>query len=350
MNWPWSRPETRSSNYGDQVLLAAVSAAEGAAHVGDTRHTAALEAVCRLYQSVFGVAKVASSNPAVTQAVSSTWLSSVVRAMIRNGEYVCEVVEDGGRLVFLPASQVDVQGGPRPSSWVYTATMDGPSGSLTRTVPASEVLHLKWSVDPSRPWSGVSPMMASSLTNRLCGSLEARQSEEAAAPVGAILPMAKGPQDPDDDDDPLTQLRADLRQIGGRTILTETQMATGDRATSPMADFAMRRLGGNIPASMTNLRNDVGMDVARSAGVPLSLVEALATGTGAREGWRRFTQSACSAAANILVDEISSKLGVTVKFDLSPAYGSDLVGRSSAVQKLVAAGVDVKDARAIAGV
>ena len=192
-------------------------------------------------------------------------------------------------------------------------------------------------------------MMAASSTSKIVSSLEARQGEESAAPVGAIMPMARGPQDPDDDEDPLTQLRSDLRQIGGRTILTETQMSTGDRATSPMADYAMKRLGGNIPATMTALRNDVGMDVARASGVPLALVEALATGTGSREGYRRFCNSACAAAANLIVDEIESKLGVTVKFDLSGAYGSDLVGRSSAVQKLVAAGVDVKDAREIAG-
>ena len=350
MNWPWSRPETRSSSYTDSVLLAAVTASEGASYAGDSKATAALESCCRLYQSVFMVAKITGSNPSVTQAMTSTWLSSVIRSMVRTGEYVCEVVEDGGRLVFLPSAQVDVQGGPRPSSWMYDLTQDGPSGSLTRTIPASEVLHLKWSVDPSRPWCGVSPMMASALTNRLCGSLEARQGEESAAPVGAILPMSRGPQDPDDDEDPLTQLRADLRQIGGRTILTETQMATGDRATSPMSDYGMKRLGGSIPASMTALRSDVGMDVARACGVPLSLVEKLATGTGAREGYRRFCNSAASAAANLIVDEIEAKLGVTVAFDLSAAYGSDLVGRSSAVQKLVAAGVDVQQAREIAGV
>ena len=349
MRWPWSQPETRSSNYGDQVLHAALSAAEGASYVGDSKATAAMEAVCRLYQSVFMVANVTSSSPAVAAAMTSTWLSSVVRAMIRNGEYICEVVEDGGRLVFLPTSQVDVQGGPRPSSWRYSVTLDGPSGSIAKTVPGSEVLHLRWSVDPSRPWCGVSPMMAASSTSKLVGSLETRQAEEASAPVGAIMPVARGPQDLDDDSDALTQLRSDLRAIGGRTILTETQMAAGDRATAPMADYAMKRLGGNIPATMTALRNDVGMDVARACGVPLSLLEKLATGTGAREGWRRFTQSAASAAANILKDEIEAKLGVTVKFDLSAAYGIDIVGRSSAVQKLVTAGVDLKDAREIAG-
>ena len=317
--------------------------------MGDSRHTAALEAVCRLYQSVFAVAVVTSSNPAVSRAMTSTWLSSVVRSMIRDGEYICEVTSDGGRLAFLPSAQVDVQGGPRPSTWLYSLTLDAPSGSLMRTVPASDVLHVRWSVERGREWCGVSPMMASSLTNRLCGSLEARQAEESSAPVGAIMPVAKGAQDPNDDADALTQLRADLRQIGGRTILTETQMATGDRATAPMADYAMRRMGGNVPVTMTALRSDAGMSIASACGVPLSLVERLSTGTASREAWRRFTLTSCGAVANLLVDEIESKMGVTVAFDMSAAYGADIVGRASAIQKLVAAGVDTKRAMEIAG-
>lgn len=349
MRWPWSRPEIRSSSYTDQVLLAAVSAAEGASHVGDSRHTAALETVCRIYESVFSVAVVSSSSSAVSGAISSTWLSSVVRAMIRNGEYLCEVTSDSGHLAFLPSSQIDVQGGPRPSSWFYNMTMDGPTATTTITLPASDVLHLRWSVDPWRPWAGVGPLQAARMTGRLVGALETRQAEEAAAPVGAILPMARGPVDPDDEDDPLSMLRDDLRNIGGRTILTESQMSGGDRATAPQSDFGLRRLGGNVPVGMTALRTEAGLDLARAAGVPLALIEKLATGTGAREAWRRFTTTSAMAVAHILSDEIEHKLNVKVEFDLSPAYGSDLVGRSSAVAKLVAAGVPVDTARAIAG-
>ena len=350
MKWPWtSKPEVRSASYTDMVLHAAVSTAEGSAYVGDSRHTAALEAVCRLYQSVFCVASVSSSNSAVSQAITSTWLSSVLRAMILDGQYLCEVASDSGRLAFLPASQVDVEGGPVPSTWRYNLSLDGPTGSITRRVDAEDVLHLRWSCDPGRNWVGIGPMQAARMTSRLAGALETRQAEEAAAPVGAILPMARGPVDPDDEADPLGQLRDDLRNIGGRTILTESQMATGDRATAPQADFAMRRLGGNIPVGMTELRTQAGLDVAKACGVPLSLIERLSTGTGAREGWRRFTTTSAMAVGAIIADEIQQKLNVSCEFDLSAAYGSDLVGRSTAFAKLVSAGMDVTEARGIAG-
>ena len=91
------------------------------------------------------------------------------------------------------------------------------------------------------------------------------------------------------------------------------------------------------------------MSVAAACGVPLSLVEALATGIGQREGWRRFTLSSCAAAWNIVADEVESKLGVRPELDTTAAYGSDLTGRAGAVQKLVAAGVPVSEARKVCG-
>ena len=330
-------------------LRVAVSAAEGGSYVADSGSTAALEAVCRLYESVFSVAVVESSSSAVRDALTSTWLAAAVRAILRGGESVHSITTDGGHLTFLPCAQVDITGGPRPSTWVYRLTQDGPTQTGMVNLGAADVLHLRWSTDPARPWEGVGPMESASQTSRLVGSLETRQAEEAAAPVGSILPMARGPQDPDDEADPLGQLRDDLRNIGGRTILTESQMATGDRATAPQRDFGLTRLGGNIPISMTALRTSVGLDVARAAGIPLALVEPLATGTGAREAWRRFTGTSAMAVAHILSDEIELKMGVKVEFDLSAAYGSDVVGRSTALAKLVTAGVDVTEARGIAG-
>ena len=195
LKFPWSRkPEVRESDsYADQRLRVAVSTAAGVSHVGDVQSTAALEAVCRLYQSVFSVAKVTSSNTAVRDGLSSTWLASAVRAMLRGGESVHSITSDSGRLAFLPCAQVDITGGPRPSTWTYRLTQDGPTQTSMVTLTADSVLHLRWSYDPARPWVGVGPMEAASMTSRLVGGLELRQAEEGAAVVGAILPMARGP-------------------------------------------------------------------------------------------------------------------------------------------------------------
>ena len=118
-------------------------------------------------------------------------------------------------------------GGPRvveldtiASSW------PGPSAyrpGATRACWASCCISAGRS-DPARPWAGVSPMQHASDTGSLSGWLERRLSEEASAPVGSFLPVAKyepGPGvdlDDPDADDPLGQLRADIGNAKGSTL------------------------------------------------------------------------------------------------------------------------------------
>ena len=349
------RPETRSSSsYTDLALLAAVQSAEGTSLVGDVRRTGALEAVCRLYQAVIAVAEV-QGPPWLQRALTATWRAQAVRSMLRTGEHLDVIEAAPGGLELVPASLWTILGGPRPSSWRYLTTLDGPSGTLTRTYQGDDVLHLRWSTERGRLWQGVGPMQAASSTGQLAGGLETRQGEEASSAVGALIPVVRhdaeepGDEPGDEATDPLYLLRSDIRGARGRALLVETNQGSGDRGTAPMGDWSVKRLGGNIPEAMVDLRTKVGMSVASACGVPLSLIEALATGISAREGWRRFTLTSVGAAWTIIADEVEAKMGVRPELDLSPAYGSDLTGRASAVQKLVAAGVPVDQARALAG-
>ena len=265
-------------------------------YVGDVRHTAALETVCRLYQAVFSVAVVVGP-PWLQRALSSTWRAATVRAMLRYGESLDVIESSLGGLQLIPVSSWSVLGGP--NSWSYLSTLDGPSGSIIRTYQADDVVHSRWATERGRPWQGVGPMEASRSTAQIVGGLEVRQGEASCAPVGSIIAMAKSDTDnPDvEAEDPLYQLRHDLRTARGRVLLAETQMASGDAATRPHSDWKPARFGGDIPEGMIDLRSKVGMSVALAAGVPLPLIEVLATGVGQREAWRRFTLTSCAAVA-----------------------------------------------------
>ena len=339
----FGRPETRSS-YTDFRLQSAWQNAEGGGHVGDYRHTAALETCVRLYASVFAVAEVVGP-PWLQRALSGSWRAQVVRAMIRHGEHLDAIESGPGGAELVPAAAWTILGGPRPSSWSYLTTLDGPSGTLTRTYQGDDVLHVRWATERGRAWEGVGPMQAARSTGQLVGGLETRQGEEVSAPVGMIIPMQRADgDDPEAEDDPLMLLRNDIKTSRGRTLLPETQMGSGDPAQRPHADWKSVRFGGSIPEQHIDLRTKVGMSVASACGVPVALVEALATGIGQREAWRRFTLTSCAAAWTIIADEVEAKMGVRPELDLSPAYGSDLTGRAAAVQKLVTAGVPIEQA------
>ena len=144
--------------------------------------------------------------------------------------------------------------------------------------------------------------------------------------------------DPEDEaSDPLYQLRADIRASKGRTLLPETQMATADPSQRPHGDWKSMRFGGCVPEEMVALRTKAGMSTALACGVPLPLVEELATGIGQFRAWQRFMTS-CTAVWSTIADEVESKLGVRPGLDLSSTGGNDLAGRSQAYSRLVGEG------------
>ena len=345
----FGKPETRSTSYTDLRIQAAWQNAEGGGYVGDVCRTSAMETVCRLYAAVFSVAEV-KGPPWLQRALTATWRAQAVRAMLRGGEHL-DVIESGpGGVELVPAAAWTILGGPRPSSWSYLTTLDGPSGTLTRPYEADDCLHLRWQTERGRPWLGVGPMQAARSTGQLVGGLETRQGEEASSPVGMIIPMQRADgDDPEAEDDPLMLLRNDIKTSRGRTLLPETQMGSGDPAQRPHADWKSVRFGGAIPEQHIDLRTKVGMSVATACGVPVSLVEGLATGIGQREAWRRFTLTSCAAAWAIIADECEAKMGVRPELDMANAYGSDLTGRATAVQKLVTVGVPIDKALGVAG-
>ena len=358
MIWPWkSAPvEHRSSSLTDQVITALLQSASG----GGARPalaTSALEAAATLYASA--LASCAISGPmSVTRSLTADWRASVASALIRSGQAVYIVGADPvDGLTLAPVGHWDVIGGPRPSSWVYRCALSGPSGTAWETHPAGSVLHLRWMVDPTRPWSGFSPLQRASDTGSLAAWLERRLSEEASAPSGSFLPIAKFDADPradldgDDADDPLAMLRRDIGSAKGQTLIVESSMSAADSpASAPRKDFQVARFGANPPRDLVELREAVTRDVGSACGIPRALLDSAASGQSQREAWRQFIATSVDGLARRLEAQILTQLGVTIQIDTAPLGGRDLAGRAAAFARLAKGGLSVGDARAAAGI
>ena len=202
----------------------------------------------------FAVADVEPATTA-TRALTPAVLSLMARNLIRRGESLHLIEVDRGGVRLIPVVGVwDVRGRWDPVTWRYRADVFGPSGNVTRCVPAAGVIHARYSVDPARPWQGVSPLGWARLTGRLHANLEDALSDEAGGTRGHVLPVPQGP-DGDEVDadgnpiDPLADLRADVQSLHGRTVLTETTSAgwgEGQMA-APAADWKPQRIGANPP-------------------------------------------------------------------------------------------------------
>lgn len=347
--WPRA-PETEkreSQPFTDSIVRAIAAEAAGTV-AGDPTAIAAVEAAAGLYARSFAGAKVEPADAA--NILTPTVRALIARNLIRRGESVHLVEVAGGMVELIPAGSWDVRGPWHEELWWYRLDTFGPSGNATHFVPSAQVVHVRYAVDPARPWYGLSPLGWASTTGQLAAHLETRLSQEAGGTVAHVLPI---PQDGGDggDDDPLADLKKGIAAAKGGTVLTETTAAGwGEgRIAAPLSDWQPRRIGANPPQTLPVLRRDVFEAVLSACGVPVSLVTD-ADGTSQREAFRRFLTTAIQPVADLVGAELGVKLDQPdLRFRFEGLYAHDLAGRAQAFGKLVQGGMDVSEAVAISG-
>ena len=350
MRWPWSKQTEKRASYSDAVVQAILSQSAGTA-AGDPGAIAALETAAGLYARSFASAQVNPTGNARTAAITPSILASIARSLIRNGSslHLIEIGREGLRLS--PCGSWDIQGGDSPSSWYVRADLFGPSGSRTVFCPHGSFVHCRYAVDPARPWRGIGPLQFSHQTATLAANLELRLGEEAGGAVAHLLAI---PSDGGDGgaDDPLAELKSDIRAGKGKTLLVETTAAGfGEgRSASPKRDWMPSRIGASPPATLPSLRSDAALSVLGACGVPGSLATTQnSDGSGQRESWRRFLHGSVQPLAEIVSQELSEKLGVDISLDFSRIQASDISGRARAFGSLVKSGMEIERAAALSG-
>ena len=275
----------------------------------------------------------------------------MARDLIRRGEnvHLIELNQKGLRLA--PAGSWDVRGQDDPDSWYYRLDLFGPSGNRTVLVPARQVVHVRYSVDPARPWLGLSPLAWARETGRLHAEVEKLLANEVAGVSGYLLPVPTNPGSPEEDDSELAELRGDIRQLAGRTTLViETTSAGWGQGPSerPLSDWKSQRLGANPPEVLALLRSDSALSVIASCGIPVELVVGGA-GNAASLAYRRWTRGALAAMAETVAGELREKLelpSLSLSFDkldpvdIGQVTARTLQSRAGAVKTLVDAGID----------
>ena len=127
----------------------------------------------------------------VADAFGPSLRGYIGRQLILKGEAVFIMGAENG-LTFQPAASWDVIGGPNPASWVYKATVNGPTSGAVLEVPAARILHLMYQRSESQPWRGVGPLADCAETHQLAQTLETRLRQEIGGPVGQAIPIPSG--------------------------------------------------------------------------------------------------------------------------------------------------------------
>ena len=222
--WPFRKAETRAADTTDVVIAAILAGANGDIVTG---LTAGVETAAGFWQRGFSSASVEPDG--IVADALAPHLGSIGRQLCVNGQIVFEIVIDGG-FSLRPAHTVSVVGGTDPEEWQYQLTIAGPSISVTRTLPASRVLHLTYSTNPSHPWRGIGPIEAGGTTKALLSNLESRLAQETGGAVGQLIPV------------PNVQvsggLQAEIRGMKGEIALVDSVSATKWGAGSTGAGFS----------------------------------------------------------------------------------------------------------------
>ena len=338
LRWPWAKSEKRESggDFSDAVVRLIEAQAAGSA--ADASSTAAIEAASGTLSRAFASAEVVSDDW-VVEAVTPAVLGQIGRDLIRKGDslHVVRVGGDGA-VRLIPSSSWHWEGSHDPASWTVRATCYGPSTSTTWNLPASGVVFCRWGSNPGQPYVGVGPTDWAHTTARLNANVERSLADETGGPTAMLLPVPQEPGDPDDDDNPLAGLRADIAAAKGKALLVET-VAGGwgeGKVAAPTSDWKMQRLGPAPTAALVALADASFARVLAATGTPPSLFID-SDGTSQREGLRRWHLGTVLPLARLVEHELTAKLEtpVRLKFD---AYPTDMVSRATVFAKL--AGVE----------
>ena len=189
---------------------------------------------------------------------------------------------------------------------------------------------------------------ASSSTRLLSATEKSLADEIGGSPIANLLAI---PQDGGDgsEDDPLRELKQDIKTARGAALLIETtQGGFGEgRSAAPARDWVGSRLGPHPPESLATIRKDAFASVLAACGCSPALFDS-SDGTSKREALRQFHLGTVLPLAKMLEHELSEKLEAEVKLSFD-TYNVDLQGRAASFQKLVAGGVPVNEALATSG-
>ena len=342
----WLGLEERSADgYTDLVTAGLVARAEGKQPTA--QGAAVVEAAAGLVGRCFQAAEVEGAGD-WEPALTPSFLGDVGRQLVRAGEAIyLPRADNGAGQRLLAASAVDITGDP--ATWKYRLELSGPTESWSVEAAADRVLHFRRATDPIRPWAGVGPMSAASVTARLHGALERALGDEAAGPRGTLL---AAPRSGASSKQALEGLEERLRTLGGRTALLKPFEHGGGGvvkgADSPQG-WDPKRLGAAPPAGAVQLLDHAGKDLLAACGVPSGLLAGTQAAT-VRESWRVLFFSLIYPLGQAVEHELRSKLGLPsldIRWDALAA--ADVASRARAFKALTEAGMEAAQAAGQAG-
>ena len=343
--WPFTkRPEVREAAYTDALVRYLVGNAEGGNT--DVKGSGALEIAAGIIGRSFASAVPVNAGRA-TPLLTPDCLQTIGREIVRTGECVFLISAAGGILELLPVHTWEITGSPRKSSWVYRLDLAGPTEyNASARVAEGDVVSVKWAVDPSRPWCGISPLTFAHLSGQLHVKVVEALRDEAGGPRGTLLPIPKNP------DKTVAGLAGEIKDLkGGVTLVERMDSMWQAEADKTREGWNPKRLGAAPGQPLVDLHTTATRVALACCGIPAELADAGVDATSRREAWRQFLHGTLAPLGRIAAAELRTKLELPADFgfDWTELAASDTQGRARAFGALAKGGVELERALTMTG-
>lgn len=254
-------------------------------------------------------------------ALTAPLLALIGRQLIKHGQFVGWLNVDDG-LTIMPAVTCSVSGGPMPESWMYLLTIAGPSTSYTMTVPASDVVHLRYATDVARPWLGLSPVTVANLAGKLSAETLAALGDISSGPRGSFMPEPS--QDTDTDD-----ILGQTRNARGGMLFVESMMSNWEGAGAmPKFDWEAQPFAPEPTQWLVLLLAEARQEVLSAIGLNSGIFSG--EGVAARESWRLALLSVIEPIGRLCLAELHQKLdpSISLSWRRLRAYDTQGLARS----------------------
>ena len=342
------RRETRSAEgYTAIHLDAAWRAATGV----ERRATAAVAGAVLRWASACARFAIEPDGGRALGGLTPPVLYMIGAGLASRGESVHLIEVIDGAVHLAPAGDWDLTGGASESGWRYRLSLDGPSGTASRTVPADSVLHVRWNPDPRQPWRGRAPLATAGDTARAGACLEDSIGRESAMTVARLLSPPAQRMYPDG-----APYWPDAAGGDGGSLAHWRDSFNKQLASTPAAHVVVlpeaaeaHRIGAEFSDETTSVRESIERSIFRAFGIPALLFDERAPGAAYREAYRDFRVSTLAALAAVIEAELRAKLDATAVVDAAPLKASDIAAQARAVHILKDSGMSLDDAREVVG-
>lgn len=345
MRFPWQKKIEKRAAYDHQLIEAFHNAALGETpNLSSTSH---LQAIANLLARSLAGAQVTPENRR-TAAITPSYLYSVGQSIALRGEHVALI--EAPPLILRPVSDWSISGTQlEQAKWRYRLTFSVPDGVQKRSVFGNEVVHIRLP-DSERPWQPGAPM--GGLTASATAELEsAIQTELEKAARGKLVHVpGYEDADPDDKDDPWTDFTTDIKNAKGATTLAPAPsgLTQGIGAASAPPQFGVLRLRPEVDEDLQALRDRLGQSIASTLSVLPGLLQG-GEATGIREAQRVFHNLVLTPLGRLIETELAAALETGVSLDFTQLQLGNLREKAQVVKALTDSGIDLKEARALAG-